>query len=373
MITNTGKNIVAKYLIGQTPAYASYIAIGRGATPLSPEDAFPDYADKTSLEFETYRMPIISRGYINENSNSPQLVVTAELPTEDRYEISEVGIYPAASDSIAGTADSKMIAKFTTAENWTNSGATIITIDDALDYDNDTNDIGIGEIVFRANADNSALASAERLNRHERPRFLNESIFARGDFSTLDEDDNPASGSSYIQLSGASVDLSENSPQDLIKVAFSVLNKEGESTDNPTRIKMVIDFVDSESSSYARGKFFVGQGTENEEVTFEENRYIVASQSLGDLAYSSNSFSWKSVSQIKIYMVVDATDPELFYVALDAIRLDNVSSGNALYGLVGYTVIKNAVSVLQGSYPRPIVKDPNTSNFVEFRFNIGVQ
>lgn len=372
MITNTGKNIVAKYLIGQTPAYASYIAIGCGALPLDPEDPFADYSEKTSLDFETYRMPIISRGYVNENSSSPQLVVTAELPTEERYEISEVGIYPAASDSIAGTADSKLIVKFTANETWTNGGVAIPLIDDKLDKNNEDNIIETGESVFRANADNAALDYPERLNRQERPRFLNDAIFTVGNFSELDGNDDPAEGSSYIQLSGASVDLSENSPEDVIKVAFSVLNKEGISLDTPTRAKIVIDFVDSVSSSYARGKFLVGQDTERTDVTFE-NRYVVASQSLGQLSYSSNAFNWKTVDQIKIYTVIDATDPSLFYIALDAIRLENLSSGNALYGLVGYTVIKNAVTVLGGSYPRPITKDPNTSNFVEFRFNIGVQ
>ena len=34
MITNTGKSIIAKYLVGQAPAYASYIAIGCGPKPL---------------------------------------------------------------------------------------------------------------------------------------------------------------------------------------------------------------------------------------------------------------------------------------------------------------------------------------------------
>jgi hypothetical protein len=372
MITNTGKNIVAKYLIGQTPAYASYIAIGCGALPLDTEDAFGDYSDQKSLEFETYRMPIISRGYINENGNVPQLVVTAELPTEERYEISEVGIYPAASDSIAGTADSKLLVKFTTNETWTNGGSAIPLIDDKLDKNNEDNIIETTEAVFRANSDNAALDYPERLNRQERPRFLNEAIFTRGNFSTLDGLNDPATGSSYVQLSGASVDLSENSPEDLIKVAFSVLNKEGISLDVPTRAKIVIDFVDSTSSSYARGKFLVGQDTDRTDVTFE-NRYIVASQSLGQLSYSSNAFNWKTVDQIKIYPVVEATDSSLFYIALDAIRLENLSSGNALYGLVGYTVIRNAVTILGGSYPRPIIKDPNTSNFVEFRFNVGVQ
>jgi hypothetical protein len=368
MITNTGKNIIAKYLIGQTPAYASYIAIGCGALPLDPEDNFGTYQDQASLEFETYRMPIISRGYINEDSSSSQLVVTAELPSEDRYEITEVGLYPAASDSIAGAAASKLLFKFTTTEAWTNGGAAIPVIDEALDFGNTTNIISTTQSIFRTNSDNVALNTPERLNRQERPRFLNETIFARGNFSTLDGSNNPASGSSYIQLSGASVDLSENSPEDLIKVAFSVLNKNGESLDTPTRAKIVIDFVDSSSASYARGKFLVGQGTNRTDVTFE-NRYIVASQSLGQLSYSSNAFNWRAVDQIKIYPVVDATDSSLFYISLDAIRLENVNSFNTVYGMTGYSVVKNSETISTGT---PILKDLNTTNLAEFRFAVDV-
>ena len=33
MITNTGKEILSKYLIGTAPAYASYLAVGCGSKP----------------------------------------------------------------------------------------------------------------------------------------------------------------------------------------------------------------------------------------------------------------------------------------------------------------------------------------------------
>lgn len=46
MITNTGKNILAKYLVGQAPAYASYIAIGCGAKPLPSDGVLGDYSEK---------------------------------------------------------------------------------------------------------------------------------------------------------------------------------------------------------------------------------------------------------------------------------------------------------------------------------------
>ena len=67
MITNIGKNILAKYLVGQTQSYASHIAVGCGATPLASDGVFGDYSLKESLDFEMFRVPIISRGFVNED------------------------------------------------------------------------------------------------------------------------------------------------------------------------------------------------------------------------------------------------------------------------------------------------------------------
>jgi hypothetical protein len=38
-----------------------------------------------------FRVPISSRGYVQENGMN-KIVLTAELPTEERYEITEVGL-----------------------------------------------------------------------------------------------------------------------------------------------------------------------------------------------------------------------------------------------------------------------------------------
>jgi hypothetical protein len=43
-----------------------------------------------------------------------KLYLTAELPTEERYEISEIGIYSAGSNPSAGAYDSKTIFAFYT-------------------------------------------------------------------------------------------------------------------------------------------------------------------------------------------------------------------------------------------------------------------
>lgn len=46
MITEFGKGIIGKYLIGQAPAYASYIAIGCGPMPTEANSPDINYSAK---------------------------------------------------------------------------------------------------------------------------------------------------------------------------------------------------------------------------------------------------------------------------------------------------------------------------------------
>jgi hypothetical protein len=121
MITNTGKNLLAKYLVGQTPSYASHIAVGCGANPVTPDHTFTteelnSMKNKESLNFEMFRVPIISRGFVNEEGLS-KVVLTAEMPTEERYEITEVGIFSAGSNPVAGSFDSRVVYYFSETYN----------------------------------------------------------------------------------------------------------------------------------------------------------------------------------------------------------------------------------------------------------------
>ena len=64
MITNVGKNILAKYLIGQAPAYASHIALGCGATPKARDYTFTsndiqETLNKEQLDFEMYQLFLV--------------------------------------------------------------------------------------------------------------------------------------------------------------------------------------------------------------------------------------------------------------------------------------------------------------------------
>lgn len=354
MITNKGKDIIAKYLLGQTSSYASYIAIGCGGKALASGDSFGDYSTKESLEFETYRMPVISTGYIN-NGGITQLVLTAELPTSERYEITEIGLFPAKSSSIPANLDSRMILNFNSAEPWTinNNGSktsvgnpvSSLSVTTAHVIDTPAN-------AFFGNASDSVFLDEPRINRKETPKYLNETLFVDADFHN-------SNGNYSVQLSGLGLDLSKNSPNDQIKLAFSLLNKNGNETLSPTAITIGIRFTDT-SGTTAQKTFTVDSDLSGSTT----NRYRIVSSTIADIF--SSEFNLSKVDKVDVF--ISSITGELaskFIVAFDALRLENTSLNSGVYNLVGYTEIKNSAGL-------PIIKDANTSNFIEFRFNIGV-
>jgi hypothetical protein len=532
MLTNKGKNILAKYLIGQAPAYASYIAFGCGPSAIdSNTGSFGDYSGKTSLDFEMFRSPIVSRGYVTDteqasivsavgngtiitytsanafttndvvdivgvdtpgfNFNSAvitsssdseftvassvvasalggtatrtlsSIVLTAQLPTDERYEVTEIGVYSAGSNPTAGPSDSRLLYSFDDNENWEYhdaTGASTLTkfnedlsklIDGTVPDGASLEAINVPDLAFSANADNPILDKTIRINRNERSRFLNNTVFLRGDSSAI-----TGSGSSTIpsvvdgahtHLNGITLNLDKNSGQDEIRLAFSVVNKSLNAS-NPSQVDMIIDFVSSDdiygiNQQYARMR--VSKNSVNDD--FNNNRYFVASSKIEDLE-KSQEFSWRNVTAIKIYASIPTPDLEVaskevtdgiatltfavvhdfnvggrvtisgvgsagtsdaslnglhkikavtansisyvtelsdlatttlapagnasgqsssYYVALDAIRLENTTTSNPLYGLVGYTVPKTVDA-------SPIVKEANTSSLLEFRFAMDV-
>ncbi len=452
MITNTGKNILAKYLVGQTPSYASHIAVGCGPTPVTldfdlnaseNQEYLDEMKSKKTLDFEMFRVPITSRGFVNEDGVS-KIVLTAELPTQERYEITEVGIFSAASNPAAGAFDSKNIYSFSDSEGWkyssqgteipsiyeplddrvviiTNavaSGTTITYTTDAphglsvgttisiseisptvfnlssiniatvptttsftvvvpsavsgtflssgyLINDVETNIINQVYPVFQTNADNKVFTNSNRVARHERCRFLNNIFTISGDNSEITvgtggiltvED-----GSNFIQLSDTAIDFSKNSPSDELRLAFSVINKVGNSVSLPDDVRIVVEFSSS-------GTFKTGTWATFESVVSGDfaNRYFVVSKQLQDLKKSTN-FSWSEVDTVRIYASVmkDGAPTSDFYVCLDGVRLENVTSTNSVYGLTGYSVIRNTDA-------KPVVKSANTTNYLEFRFAMDV-
>jgi len=382
MITNIGKNLLAKYLVGQTQSYASHIAVGCGASPLASDGSFGDYSLKNSLDFEMFRVPIISRGFVNEDGID-KVVLTAELPTEERYEITEIGIFSAASNPVAGSFDSRNVYSFADTDNWlyqpfNSSAIEILPVYAPLDGDADNGIINQTSPVFATNADNRIFTNEDRVARNERCRFLNNIISMAGNSSTLTRN---ALGKleigaqpKYIRLNETTVDFTKNSPLDELRLAFSVVSKSPSANTVPDNVKILLEFSYTGSDTpqeYARFEVDIDDlgytaGTSPDNRNLSTNRYLIVKKALKDLNKTDN-FDWREVTVAKIYScVTEAGVPsDLFYVCLDGLRLENITSTNSLYGLTGYSVIRS-----DGS--KPIVKAANTTNYIEFRFSLGV-
>lgn len=444
MITNNGKDIISKYLLGQAPAYATHISIGCGATPLDENDPEQsDVATKNRMNFEMTRVPISSRGFVEENGVT-KVSLIAQLPTENRYEISEVGLWSAANNSLAKGFDSRVIFDF--QEDWQAHDITVESIGliDNLGSSGVIDDQG--QTVFRVNSGNSLLEEAERKARKEGPRFLNTSIFMRGDSSNIvssdvsitsasatgtqivynashsfvegdkitvssssnelfdvvnapivsasagsfvinkvisasasstggvawktgtwaPEEDDAGFTSKHIHLNNIKLNTGSNSPTDILTLAFSLVDKDSVGNGNPEFVKILVEFFRTEinqDSGYAKAEIYI-PGSEF------TDRYKAISFPISDLVTSPDfSSSEVRIARVFAYVGVDnggtIEGSESHYVALDGFRLDNISTNNPLYKMVGYSSTRTA----DGS---PVIKFRNTNNFVEFRFAVGV-
>jgi hypothetical protein len=447
MITNSGKEVLSKYLLGQAPGYATHIAVGCGALPLDPDDEFPeDIAAKETLDFEMLRVPISSRGFVEEDGVT-KISLTAQLPTENRYEISEIGLWSAANNSLARGFDSRVIFDF--EENWQAHDVTVrpIILKEPLGAEGNIEDGG--DKVFRVSCDNSILAAAQRYERKEGPRFLNTSIFMRGDSSNITSNDitittassdglfltynatntfsagdkvtisgcsNPLfnvagapivsatessfvirkrisseasslngiawiSGSwtpeenlddengfvsEHIHLSNIVFNVGSNSPSDILTFAFSIVDKNAIGNGNPEYVKLIIEFFRNEITpdvGYAKTEIYIPGGD-------FANRYKAVKIPISDLI-TSPDFTPSEIRIARIYaFVATQQDSEIIgsenhYIAIDGLRLDNVSTNNPLYKMVGYSPTRTDDG-------KPIIKFKNTNNYVEFRFGLGV-
>ena len=404
-----------------------------------------------SLEFESIRVPISSRGYVNDNGTN-KIIFTAQLPSEERYEFTEIGIYSAGSNRSAGAFDSKTISAFSSNEGWElNANNTVsgpATNNLAFqEYDvsiiNSSNNITATNPAIKIRTTNGIFANQARIDRYERTRYLDNVFLVRGDNCFIYDSGQPQlvidqNDRKFLQLSSSVVDLSKNSSSDLLKLAFSIVSVNGGSgTVVPADTYVIVEFSNSDGLQSAKMQIKINQN----DYDLASNRYIIATKKIEELFYTSQ-FSWKTANTIKVYasttrdLIISnklatagvatltttadhglapgdkvfisgvaagnedfnglktvlltpttttftytsastaisqevsprgagKTTDDRFYVALDAIRMDNVNTVNPLYGLVGY-------SIIQDELKQSIVKSPNTTNFIEYRFVLDV-
>jgi hypothetical protein len=379
MITTNGKNIVAKYLLNQAPEFASHIAVGIGgqAYPTSSSATFSLDAD--SLEFEVARVPILSKGLLKEDGQE-KIVFKAELPIEQRYKITELGLYPAAANAVAGNFDSRIVSTFSNSEPWAysnnqdNSGAVAyigpLLIDDTIPGDLETllGSYILEDFVF-INSNSPIFEYSERINRGEPPRYLDKSLLVSGSTSVVSGVsasssliNASSSASYYIENNSISLNLGKNLPTDQIKLAFSVIST-ARSASAPDNVKIRLEFLNNSITSIPKAYVEIAlQG-----IDIDSMRYQVATKSLSEFTTDQN-FSWSSVNGIRIYTCIhDDSNVETgeHFVLYDGIRFENISSYNPLYSLVAAEYIKTLDQ-------NPILKRENSTSYIEYRFGIGV-
>lgn len=462
MITSTGKNILSKYLIGQTSSYASHIAIGCGATPISELGTFGNYSDKTSLDLEVARVPIISRGY-ELVDGVENIVFTGQLPTVGQYDITEIGVYSSSKNPSATGVDSRGILFFDSSESWEihdylSSGA-VPLVTDPLDsdsfyissinllvnkleisvsvpmgytsrllkvnsrvnifgssntsynvsgfvvdnqvflsggstatfyispigsmptgtYNGDANiNIQFGDGIFRGQqstkaifiSNNNSFFFPNGVRKDEKPRVGSNSLMVRGD-STI-SDLPSATLPWHLHLNNFKIDLDQNLPTDELKLGFSITDTSSDGI-MPSMISnatFTIEFSGGSESDINRPMAILSGSPQS----LEPGHYVVSSQ-LQELTVTSN-FSWQAVNRVRIAANIEGLTPvgstegsgpvTPGYIIFDYLRLENSSTLNPLYGLTGYSVIKN----ISGN---PISKLPNTTSLVEFRFALNIE
>ena len=451
MITNDGKEIISKFMLGQVPSFATHLSIGCGATPLLLTDAIPNTVyGKQRMDFEMTRVPISSKGFVDNSSTfivtnkvltsnvatlatsvthdivagetvivsgvdstfngqyrvtavttntfsyaktatnvsttavSPsgsvivsrtKISMTAELPTDNRYEITEVGIWSTGSNSLANQYDSRML--FTFDQGWQIHTSSIT--EPALQTMGGT-DITVTDKVFYAATNDALFQTSVRKLRREGPRHLNKTLMVRGDLSTITGSINgdwTASGD-HIHINNTSFDISGNNSSDLLKLAFSLVDKTAIAGALSDNVRIMMEFYKTEaniSSGYAKAQIYVPGAM------LDTNRFYVASSMISQTTDPSNPTNSTSLPYVRFYTSTDFSASEIrvcrifvqvlksavastdHYIAFDGFRIDNTTE-NPTYKMSGYSIIRKDGTSL--------VKLANTNNYVDFRFSLGV-
>jgi hypothetical protein len=385
MITTNGKNIIAKYLLNQAPEFASHIAIGVGGRAIATSDTETVFSENAeSLEFEVARVPILSKGLLREDGQE-KIVFKAELPIEQRYNITEIGLYPAPKNAVAGSFDSRIISTFNNTEPWTysnsiNQSGTILYIGPApidqvnvgdLDVANESWD----DFVF-INSNSAIFEYSDRINRGEQPRYLNRSMMVAGDTSVVTGTSGSASlinisssSSYYIENNSINLNLGKNLPTDKIKLAFSVVSVARTDIEAlpPSNVKIRLEFLNNSGGSSSKAYTNISLQAEDFGSFPDEMRYQVVTKDLSDFTTTEN-FSWSSITGVRIYTCIhndENLETAEHYVLYDGIRFENTSSYNPLYSLVAAEYMKTLDE-------NPVLKKENSISYIEYRFGIGV-
>jgi len=460
MITNKGNQIITKFMLGQAPEYAAYIAVGVGATPLTINESDASLPTKSSMDFEAFRVPVTSKGVVSDEitlalsdwtvsasavtvtTSTPhgmrpgdsallsfvatgdsakngtfiitssttntfgyeqawggsatwssagsatatvsysrdRLVFKAQLPQDQRYLMSEVALYPSSSNTLALSYDSRLISGFLPTESWAYhhvTGGLVESINSIPLVTTDISDgsgsittatfIGSGSLntALFVNSDNNAFTWAARKARHEPPRLFNRSLIVAGDMTAFTDDDMtlPSKPKHIINTANFRMDLSKSSPDDYIRLALSLISKDGGSGAVVSdKVRLRLEFEDSTTGAEATATRLLRSSD------FASSRYVVVSWQLKDFSIGTQ-FNWNHFDTVELFVQTlnSGGTYDDSYVAFDGLRLDNVNTENPLYGMTAYSRLKNGYE--SGAL---LEKAENSQGYIEYRLGANI-
>jgi len=275
-----------------------------------------------------------------------------------------------------------LLVTFTSAEPWsyvTNGSASaiefepngVLNLTSGSAITNDITTTTKGQFI---NSDSTIFNTSSRSSRLEQPRLLSRALMVSGSssFLTLDPGDPTkliaTSSASYIENSSINFDFSQNITTDKLKLAFSLLSRTASVDTAPASVRILLEFTNGTTlpGTSPKAKLSMILSSSDFQVDGNANRYVVVTKSLSNFERDTD-FTFSNINGIRMYtsILVGGVPTDNYLVAYDGLRIDNVSTINPLYSLVGYDVIKTDNGL-------PILKQENTNNYIEYRFGIGV-
>jgi len=377
MITNRGKGLIARALAGQMASPFSYIAMGVGAQPTVVQTEDASFRLKATLDFEAFRVPVSGASLVYEGGVT-KIALTGTLPSAQRFEFSEVGIFSSEFNPLLTTESSRLLYGFTPTEGWKyHDGISVEALTYAGSVSTNGLDIdavpGSDKAVFLS-ADDSIFLTSSRKNQNA--RIYQDCLLVEGSMSTVDEVDWTLGGD-HIHATSIPINLSKARQDDEIRIAFSVLNKTY--TDIATlqaeEVRIVVVFKDTDDSSvYAKMQVRVSDGETGvsgqvpDETDFVNNGYYVVKVPIRELV-TSPTFSWEAVTVAQVYVEVTPAatrSADDYYVCLDAIRFDSNNDNNPAYGMAAYSVVQNSAAATE-------VKSAQVESQLEYKIILEVE
>lgn len=139
-----GKNAAMRTLIGYQSRFANQMAIGIGSGQ-NIFDTNSKFITNQRLDGEIDRIPI-SSAFVDTSEQYSKLIFKASVSKDERYSISELGLY---SPALTSTNNNQIILSFEESENI--SGGTLITETSSFSYKDSATQIGTSSTITSNN------------------------------------------------------------------------------------------------------------------------------------------------------------------------------------------------------------------------------